>query len=63
MPSQQVGLARTDRDVALEHGGSGGGGARVTRFGLDVLARFDAIRERVDRALEPELSRFAELLR
>jgi molybdate transport system regulatory protein len=49
--------------VASATGGSGGGGARVTRFGLDVLARFDAIRERVDRALEPELSRFADLLR
>ena len=48
--------------VASATGGPGGGGARVTRFGLGVLARFDAMRARVDRALEPELSRFSDLL-
>ena len=49
--------------VASATGGSGGGGARVTAFGLEVLRRFRAMRERVDRALDPELERFAELLR
>jgi len=44
-------------------GGPGGGGASVTRFGRAVLARYDAMRARVDRALGPELSAFADLLR
>jgi molybdate transport system regulatory protein len=44
-------------------GGTGGGGARVTRFGLGVLARYDAMRGRVDRALDTDLARFADLLR
>ncbi|HXZ47943.1 MAG TPA: ModE family transcriptional regulator [Usitatibacter sp.] len=49
--------------VASAAGGSGGGGARVTAFGRKVLERFDAMRRRVDRALDPELERFAGLLR
>ena len=44
-------------------GGAGGGGASVTRFGRTVLARYDAMRARVERALDPELQRFAALLR
>lgn len=49
--------------VASATGGSGGGGAQVTEFGRQVLERFDAMKARVDRALEPELERFSELLR
>ena len=49
--------------VASATGGTGGGGASVTRFGRTVLARYRAMRSRVDRALDPELARFSELLR
>jgi molybdate transport system regulatory protein len=44
-------------------GGAGGGGARVTRFGHTVLARYDSMRTRVERALDSDLERFADLLR
>jgi molybdate transport system regulatory protein len=44
-------------------GGSGGGGATVTRFGRDVMRRYSAMRSRIDRAIDPELSRFSELLK
>ena len=44
-------------------GGPGGGGARVTAFGREVLERFQAMQRRLDRALDPELDRFAALLR
>ena len=49
--------------VASATGGAGGGGARLTPFGREVMKRFDAMRRAVDRALDPELSRFSELLR
>ena len=49
--------------VASATGGAGGGGAQVTRFGLAVLARYDAMRERVERALDRDLEGFADLLR
>ena len=49
--------------VASATGGAGGGGASVTRFGRQVLERYRAMRSRVDRALDPELARFSELLR
>ena len=49
--------------VASATGGSGGGGADVTPFGRRVLEHFDAMQRRVDRALDPELARFSELLR
>jgi len=44
-------------------GGTGGGGAQVTVFGKRVLASFRAMQARVDRALDPELERFSELLK
>ncbi|HLX23478.1 MAG TPA: LysR family transcriptional regulator [Usitatibacter sp.] len=44
-------------------GGPGGGGAAVTAFGKRVLASFRAMQARVDRALDPELERFSELLK
>ena len=49
--------------VASATGGSGGGGAQVTAFGRRVLDRFHAMQKRVDRAIDPELARFSELLR
>ncbi len=49
--------------VASATGGSGGGGARVTPFGRRVLARFASMHQRVDRALDPELARFSDLLK
>ena len=49
--------------VASATGGSGGGGAQVTAFGKRVLASFHAMQARVDRALDPGLARFSELLR
>ncbi len=49
--------------VASATGGAGGGGAHVTDFGREVVARFEAMGRAVDRALDPELERFAELLR
>jgi len=49
--------------VASATGGSGGGGAHVTAFGRKVLASFRAMQRRIDRALDPELERFSELLR
>ena len=49
--------------VASATGGAGGGGAEVTGFGRRVLDRYHAMQARVDRALDPELARFIELLR
>ena len=49
--------------VASATGGPGGGGAQVTDFGRQVLARFDAMRRSVDRAIDPELARFSALLK
>jgi molybdate transport system regulatory protein len=44
-------------------GGPGGGGAQVTAFGKQVIASFHRMQARVDRALDPELERFSELLK
>ena len=49
--------------VASATGGSGGGGAHVTDFGKRVLRSFRTMKAKVDRALDPELARFSELLR
>jgi molybdate transport system regulatory protein len=49
--------------VASAAGGTRGGGAEVTDFGRRVLERFHAMSRAVDRALDPELARFADLLR
>lgn len=49
--------------VASATGGTGGGGATITPFGREVLAAFRRLGDRVDRALEPELERFSELLK
>jgi molybdate transport system regulatory protein len=44
-------------------GGSGGGGAAVTAFGERVLAAYRRMGASVDRVLDPELERFARLLK
>ena len=49
--------------VASATGGAGGGGARMTPFGARVLAAYRGMERAVDRALDPELARFTELLR
>jgi molybdate transport system regulatory protein len=49
--------------VSSATGGMGGGGAQVTPFGKRVLASYRAMQSRVDRALDPELERFSELLK
>ena len=49
--------------VASATGGARGGGATVTDFGRRVLERYRAMLGSVDRALDPELERFAALLR
>jgi len=49
--------------VTSATGGPGGGGAAVTDFGREVLARFTAMGKAVDRALDPELARFSDLLK
>jgi len=48
--------------VASAAGGSGGGGAEVTPFGRTVLARYRALEQSVERALDRPLASFTELL-
>ena len=48
--------------VVSATGGTGGGGARVTPFGRDVLARYRRLEARVERALDGGLEDFAKLL-
>ncbi|QJR13603.1 winged helix-turn-helix domain-containing protein [Usitatibacter palustris] len=48
--------------VASATGGTGGGGAQVTPFGLQVIARFRSMQKRIDRVLTPELEAFSDLL-
>jgi len=48
--------------VSSATGGSGGGGAHVTDFGNRVLRHFRAMEKRIDRAIEPDLAAFSELL-
>ncbi len=48
--------------VASATGGSGGGGARLTKFGTRVLGHFRAMQSRIDAAIESDLAAFSELL-
>lgn len=43
-------------------GGKGGGGARITRFGLDVLARYRAMEQTAAAAVAAEMQQFSRLL-
>ncbi len=49
--------------VEAARGGSGGGGARLTPLGEEVLARYRALEEKGQQALADDLADFAELLR
>jgi len=49
--------------VSSATGGSGGGGAQVTVFGREVLSRYAAVQDSVDRAMDRTLPAFADLLR
>jgi molybdate transport system regulatory protein len=49
--------------VSAGPGGAGGGGAVLTPFGADVVARFRALEARARRAVADPVSRFAALLR
>jgi molybdate transport system regulatory protein len=48
--------------VATAAGGPGGGGARVTDLGHDVLARYRAMEAKARRALADDLAAFRNLL-
>ncbi|HYT16418.1 MAG TPA: LysR family transcriptional regulator [Burkholderiales bacterium] len=43
-------------------GGQGGGGARVTEIGKEVLHRYRAMESRAARAVAPELKRLSRLI-
>jgi len=43
-------------------GGQGGGGARVTEFGHEVLRRYRAMESTAARSVAPELKRFSRLV-
>jgi len=43
-------------------GGQGGGGARVTEFGLKVLHRYRAMESRAARSVAPELRQLSRLI-
>ena len=43
-------------------GGSGGGGAQVTEFGADVLARYRAMETKAAISVAPEMKAFARLM-
>lgn len=48
--------------VEANKGGPGGGGARVTAFGLDVLARYRAMEARAAASVAREMRTFSRLL-
>ena len=48
--------------VAAETGGKGGGGARITPFGQDVLARYRAIEAKAAASVADDLAGFLALL-
>ncbi|MCK9508906.1 MAG: LysR family transcriptional regulator [Pigmentiphaga sp.] len=49
--------------VQANTGGSGGGGAQLTAFGKDMLARYRALEEKAARLLEDDLDAFRQFLR
>lgn len=49
--------------VEASTGGRGGGGARVTEFGKDMLQRYRAMEARAAEILAPELDAFSQCLR
>ncbi|MEQ8662027.1 MAG: LysR family transcriptional regulator, partial [Gammaproteobacteria bacterium] len=49
--------------VGAEVGGAGGGGARLTACGEEVLTRYRAMERHARTAIETEFAAFGELLR
>ena len=49
--------------VEASTGGSGGGGARITAFGREVLRRYRSMEQKAARAVKSEISQFSALLR
>ncbi len=49
--------------VATATGGKGGGGATVTPFGLEVLARYRAIEDKAAASIADDLADFTRLMR
>lgn len=49
--------------VATATGGKGGGGASVTPFGLQVLARYRAIEDKAQASIAEDLAEFQALMR
>jgi molybdate transport system regulatory protein len=52
-----------ERVVSTAAGGARGGGARVTPFGLRVLAEYRAMEEKASAAIASELRRFKRYIR
>ncbi len=48
--------------LAAAPGGKGGGGATVTPFGEDVLARYDRMQRTAEDSVRDDIAEFAELL-
>lgn len=48
--------------VEAAKGGSGGGGARITELGLEVLTRYRAMEVKAAASVAPEMRDFARLL-
>ena len=48
--------------VETAKGGERGGGARMTPFGRDVLARYIAIEAKANRSIKTDVARFASLM-
>ena len=49
--------------VVTETGGTRGGGARLTRFGVEVLRRYRRMEAKASLAIAPEVKSFSGLLR
>jgi molybdate transport system regulatory protein len=49
--------------VETAAGGKGGGGARVTAAGLDILARYRAMEEKAEGAIAAEMADFESLMK
>lgn len=53
----------TEPLVTTATGGDHGGGARVTAFGRDVLARFTDMQRKADAAIAADVAAFSKLMR
>jgi len=55
--------AFTDDLVTTSTGGKGGGGAKVTDLGFDVMKRFRTMEKKAAKSVQAEARAFAELLK